>query len=298
MSAEIINGNALAAGIRRRVTGRVAELKKQGISPALAVVQVGADPASTVYVRNKVKAAAEAGIASLEHRPEANISQAELLSLIAALNADPQVHGILVQLPLPGHLDAGPVIEAIAPEKDVDGFHPLNAGRLATGLPGLVPCTPLGCVALIQSVRRDLKGLEAVIIGRSNIVGKPVAHLLLAQDCTVTIAHSRTCDLPSVAARADILIAAVGRPRLVKGDWVKPGAIVIDVGINRVPDESGNARLVGDVDFAAASERASAITPVPGGVGPMTVACLMANTLKAACLQRGIPWDDGLISGD
>jgi methylenetetrahydrofolate dehydrogenase (NADP+)/methenyltetrahydrofolate cyclohydrolase len=253
------------------------------------VVQVGDNPASSVYVRTKSKAVAEAGMRAFDHRLPESVNEFELLSLIDTLNADPRVNGILVQLPLPAHIDAQKVIAAIDADKDVDGFHPLNAGRHATGLPGLVPCTPLGCVLLAKTVLPSLSGLEAVVIGRSNIVGKPVAQLLLSENATVTIAHSRTRDLPAVCRRADILIAAIGRPEMVRGDWIKPGATVIDVGINRVPGEGGKSRIVGDVAFAEAETVAGAITPVPGGVGPMTIACLLLNTLRAACAQNGLP---------
>jgi methylenetetrahydrofolate dehydrogenase (NADP+)/methenyltetrahydrofolate cyclohydrolase len=287
MTVALIDGKAFAEGLRARVAAGVAGLPAQ---PGLAVVLVGEDPASGVYVRNKARQTVEVGMRSLEHRLPAGTSQAELLGLVAALNADPAVDGILVQLPLPPQIDAQAVIEAIDPAKDVDGFHPVNAGRLASGLPGLVPCTPLGCLMLIKSVRPDLAGLEAVVVGRSNIVGKPMAALLLAESCTVTIAHSRTRDLAGTCRRADILVAAVGRPRMIPGDWIKPGAVVVDVGINRIEaPELGEARtrLVGDVDFAGAAERAGAVTPVPGGVGPMTIACLLRNTLVAACRRRG-----------
>ena len=296
-AGNLLNGVKLAEDITARIGHITADLKaERSILPGLAVVQVGDVAASSVYVRNKVKTAKAAGIASFEHHLPADTTRDDLLGLVRQLNASPEVHGILVQLPLPEHLNAAEVIETIAPEKDVDGFHPVNAGRLATGLAGFVPCTPLGSLALIRLARRDLRGLHAVIVGRSNIVGKPMAHLLLGEDCTVTIAHSRTRDLPSVVAQADVLVAAVGRPQLVKGGWVKTGAIVIDVGINRVTTD-GKARLVGDVDFAAAQARASAITPVPGGVGPMTVACLMVNTLKAAHMQNGLAWTDELAFG-
>jgi methylenetetrahydrofolate dehydrogenase (NADP+)/methenyltetrahydrofolate cyclohydrolase len=291
MSATIIDGKAYAAGLRGRIAGAVGTLAGQGVTPGLAVVIVGEDPASQLYVKNKARQTVEVGMRSFEHVLPASTSEAELLDLVARLNADPAVDGILVQLPLPGQIDAQKVIEAIDPAKDVDGFHPINAGRLMTGVPGLVSCTPLGCLLLAQSVRRDLSGLNAVVVGRSNIVGKPMAQLLVAQSCTVTVAHSRTRDLPAVCRSADILVAAVGRPEMVRGDWVKPGAIVIDVGINRVPNPAageGKTRVVGDVAYGEAAEVASAITPVPGGVGPMTIACLLRNTLEAACLRRGL----------
>ncbi len=296
MSAALIDGKRQAESLRQRVSERVAELARQGVTPGLAVVLVGENPASQVYVRNKARQTVEAGMRSFDHTLPATASQAELLALVARLNADPDVDGILVQLPLPPQIDAQKVIEAIDPAKDVDGFHPVNAGRLATGAPGLVPCTPLGCLMLIRSVRRDLAGLEAVVVGRSNIVGKPMAQLLIGESCTVTIAHSKTRDLPAVCRRADILVAAVGRPEMIRGDWIKPGAIVIDVGINRVPAApEGKTRLVGDVAYEEAREAASAVTPVPGGVGPMTIACLLANTVTAACRRRGLsdPFKDG-----
>jgi len=293
--AQIIDGKALAAQVQQRVRAAVDELKeKHGLTPGLAVVLVGDDPASRVYVRNKGKRTVEAGMKSFEYQMSADTSEEALLERISQLNENPDVHGILVQLPLPKHIDPGKVIDAIDPDKDVDGFHVINAGRLAVGRPGLVPCTPRGCVLLAKQAREDLAGLEAVIIGRSNIVGKPLAQLLLAENCTVTIAHSRTRDLPDVARRADLLVAAVGRPRMVKGEWIKPGAIVIDVGINRVEGEDGKAKLVGDVDFDEAVEVASAITPVPGGVGPMTIAMLLANTVQAACRQRGLALPEAL----
>ncbi len=287
MSAALIDGKAYAEGLRARIAAAVAGLPE---APGLAVVLVGENPASQVYVRNKGRQTLEAGMRSFEHRLPATTTQAELLALVARLNADPAVDGILVQLPLPGAIDEQAVIAAIDPDKDVDGFHPINAGRLAAGLPGLVPCTPLGSLMLIRSVRPDLAGLDAVVVGRSNIVGKPMAQLLLAESCTVTVAHSRTRDLAEACRRADILVAAVGRPRMIEGAWIKPGAIVVDVGINRIEaPELGEARtrLVGDVDFAGAAERAGAVTPVPGGVGPMTIACLLRNTLVAACRRRG-----------
>jgi methylenetetrahydrofolate dehydrogenase (NADP+)/methenyltetrahydrofolate cyclohydrolase len=290
MSATLIDGKAIAADLRAKVAAEAARLARDhGLVPGLAVVLVGEDPASAVYVRNKGKATVEAGLRSFEHKLPATASQAELLALVSRLNADPAVHGILVQLPLPAQIDAQAVIEAIDPKKDVDGFHPVNAGRLSAGLPALVPCTPVGCVMLARTVRPQLAGLEAVVVGRSNIVGKPVAQLLLAENCTVTIAHSKTRDLPGVCRRADILVAAVGRPEMIRGDWIKPGATVIDVGINRVEAGEGKTRLVGDVAFAEAAAVAGAITPVPGGVGPMTIACLLANTLKAASMQAGLP---------
>ncbi|MDJ1157343.1 bifunctional methylenetetrahydrofolate dehydrogenase/methenyltetrahydrofolate cyclohydrolase FolD [Chelatococcus sp. SYSU_G07232] len=294
MTGTIIDGKAFAEGLRQRIAGRVAELGRvHGVQPGLAVVLVGEDPASQVYVRNKAKQTVEAGMRSFEHRLPATTSEAELLALVARLNADEAVDGILVQLPLPPHVNAQKVLEAIDPAKDVDGFHPVNVGRVATGGGGLVPCTPLGSLMLIKSVRRDLAGLDAVVVGRSNIVGKPMAQLLLAESCTVTVAHSRTRDLPGVCRRADVLVAAVGRPQMIKGDWVKPGAIVIDVGINRVPAPElgeGKNRLVGDVAYAEASAVAGAITPVPGGVGPMTIACLLHNTLESCCRRRGLPF--------
>jgi len=291
MSATIIDGKAYAAGLRSRIAGAVRALAGQGVTPGLAVVIVGEDPASQLYVKNKARQTVEIGMRSFEHTLPASTGEAELLDLVARLNADPAVDGILVQLPLPKQIDAQKVIEAIDPAKDVDGFHPINAGRLMTGVPGLVSCTPLGCLLLAQSVRRDLSGLNAVVVGRSNIVGKPMAQLLIAQSCTVTVAHSKTKDLADVCRSADLLVAAVGRPEMVRGDWVKPGAIVIDVGINRVPNPSageGKTRVVGDVAYAEAARVASAITPVPGGVGPMTIACLLRNTLEAACLRRGL----------
>ncbi|HEY8417747.1 MAG TPA: bifunctional methylenetetrahydrofolate dehydrogenase/methenyltetrahydrofolate cyclohydrolase FolD [Limnochordales bacterium] len=284
MSANIIDGKAVAADVRRQVAEQVAELtRKLGFPPGLAVIRVGEDPASKVYVTNKRKAAAQVGVRSWEHALPAETPREELLALIQRLNQDPEVHGILVQLPLPSHLDETEIVAAVAPEKDVDGFHPLNVGRLWEGIPGLVPCTPAGILELIRRTGVDPAGRRAVVIGRSNIVGKPVAALLLAANATVTICHSRTRDLPAVCREADILVAAAGRPRLVQADWVKSGAVVIDVGINRLPDGS----LTGDVDFEAVREVAGHITPVPGGVGPMTIAMLLANTVKAARLQTG-----------
>ena len=292
-TAALIDGKAFAAGLRDRIGAAIADLKsKYGTVPGLAVVLVGEDPASQVYVRNKGRQTIESGMASFEHKLDAATSQESLLKLIATLNADPAVDGILVQLPLPGHINAQAVLDAIAPDKDVDGFHVVNAGRLATGGDALIPCTPLGCLLLLRDQLGDLTGKHAVILGRSNIVGKPMAALLLRESCTVTVTHSRTKDLPAECRRADILVAAVGRPEMVKGDWVKPGATVIDVGINRIdaPEKGeGKTRLVGDVDCASASEVAGAISPVPGGVGPMTIACLLRNTVEAACRRRS--WD-------
>jgi methylenetetrahydrofolate dehydrogenase (NADP+)/methenyltetrahydrofolate cyclohydrolase len=282
-AATLIDGKAIAAGLRAGVAAEVQRLKREyALTPGLAVVLVGDDPASEVYVRNKARQTVEVGMRSFEHKLSAMVGETELLELIGALNRADEVHGILVQLPLPAHIDSRKVIEAIDPAKDVDGFHPVNVGRLAIGERALVPCTPAGCLVLAKSVRPDLKGLEAVVVGRSNIVGKPVAHLLLREDCTVTLAHSRTRDLPAVVRRADLVVAAVGRPEMVRGDWIKPGAIVIDVGINRVAAPGGKGRLVGDVATAEASAVAGAITPVPGGVGPMTIACLLKNTVEAA----------------
>ena len=281
MTALRLDGVAAAASLRGDIA---AAITAAGLRPGLAVVLVGEHPASQIYVRNKGKAAEEVGIASFSHHLPATTSQAELLKLVASLNSDPKVHGILVQLPLPPQIDAQAVINAIDPAKDVDGFHPVNAGRLNLGLPCLVPCTPQGCLILLRQALPKPAGLRALVLGRSNIVGKPVAQLLLQADCTVTIAHSRTTDVAAECRRADILIAAIGQPEFVPGEWVKPGAVVIDVGINRVPDPANplKTRLVGDVAFAAASERAAAITPVPGGVGPLTIACLLQNTLQAA----------------
>jgi methylenetetrahydrofolate dehydrogenase (NADP+)/methenyltetrahydrofolate cyclohydrolase len=281
--ALIIDGKAIAETLRREVAAGVADLKRgRGIVPGLAVVLVGDDPASQVYVRAKSKATTDAGMLSFEHKLPAETAEPALLALIAELNGRKDVHGILVQLPVPKHIDARHVIEAIDPAKDIDGFHPINVGRLASGAHALAPCTPSGCVILAKSVRSDLAGLEAVIIGRSNIVGKPIAQLLLAENCTVTVAHSRTRDLAGVVRRADLLVVAVGRPEMVRGSWIKPGAVVIDVGIQRIATADGKSRLVGDVAFAEAAQVAGAITPVPGGVGPMTVACLLRNTLQAA----------------
>ena len=289
MSATIIDGKAAAAMLRGDIAVEVARFAAAtGRSPGLAVVLVGEDPASAVYVRSKGKATVEAGMESFEYRLPVDTSEADLLALVDTLNADPAVDGILVQLPLPPQIDADKVITRIDPDKDVDGFHPVNAGRLATGLPGFVPCTPYGCLMLLRSQLGSLSGKSAVVIGRSNIVGKPMALLLLGDSCTVTIAHSRTVDLPAVVRQADIVVAAVGRAEMVKGDWLKPGATVIDVGINRVAGaEPGKTKLVGDVDFASASAVAGAITPVPGGVGPMTIACLIRNTLVSAARREG-----------
>jgi methylenetetrahydrofolate dehydrogenase (NADP+) / methenyltetrahydrofolate cyclohydrolase len=289
VTARIIDGKAVAEALRGRISGAVADLAGRGLVPGLAVVLVGEDPASGVYVRSKKRQTVEAGMRSIDHALPADTTEADLLALVAQLNADEAVDGILVQLPLPAQIDAAKVIAAIDPAKDVDGFHPVNAGRLATGDPdALVPCTPLGSLMLLKSAMPDLAGAEAVVVGRSNIVGKPMAALLTAQSCTVTVAHSRTRDLPEVCRRADILVAAVGRPEMVRGDWIRPGATVIDVGINRVMHE-GTPRLVGDVAYAEAAAVAGAITPVPGGVGPMTIACLLLNTVTAACRRRGLP---------
>ncbi|MRL67616.1 bifunctional methylenetetrahydrofolate dehydrogenase/methenyltetrahydrofolate cyclohydrolase FolD [Brevundimonas sp. SPF441] len=293
--ATLIDGKAFSAALVERVGAAVARLEAaHGVKPGLAVVIVGEDPASQIYVRNKGETTLRAGMRSDTHRLAESTRQDELLALIAQLNSDAGIHGILVQLPLPAHIDATVVLDAISPDKDVDGFHVVNAGRLAVGLPGLVPCTPLGCLMLLKDQLGDLSGLNAVIVGRSNIVGKPMAQLLLGESCTVTIAHSRTRDLPEVCRRADILVAAVGRPEMIKGDWIKPGATVIDVGINRVPSADpvkaaeGKTRVVGDVAFKEAVEVAGRITPVPGGVGPMTIACLLANTYSAACRLNNI----------
>ena len=292
--AKLIDGKAFAAGLRERVAGEVANLKdKHGLTPGLAVVLVGHDPASEVYVRNKAKQTVETGMASFKHDLSPDTSREDLLALVEQLNDDPAVHGILVQLPVPEQIDSNAVLAAIDPDKDVDGFHVVNAGRLATGSGApLVPCTPLGSLLLLKDTLGSLSGADAVIVGRSNIVGKPMAQLLLGENCTVTVAHSRTQDLPALCRRADILVAAVGRPRMVQGDWIKPGATVIDVGINRVDAGGGKTRLVGDVDFDGAVSMAGAITPVPGGVGPMTIACLLANSVTAACRQAGVPEPD------
>jgi methylenetetrahydrofolate dehydrogenase (NADP+)/methenyltetrahydrofolate cyclohydrolase len=291
MTARIIDGKAFAADLREKIAGQVATFRAAaGRAPGLAVVLVGEDPASAVYVRAKHKAMVAAGMESFEHRLPADTPQQVLIDLIDTLNGDPTVDGILVQLPLPEHIDERVVTTRIDPDKDVDGFHPVNAGRLATGLHGFVPCTPYGCVMLLKDVLGDLAGLDAVVVGRSNIVGKPMAQLLIRESCTVTVAHSKTRDLSSVVKRADIVVAAVGQPGMIKGEWIKPGATVIDVGINRTEDG-----LVGDVDFAGAASVAGAITPVPGGVGPMTIACLLRNTLLSAHRQAGVPYDKGAI---
>lgn len=296
MAANIIDGKAFAATVREKVAGHVARLKEEnGITPGLAVVLVGEDPASQVYVRSKGKQTVEVGMNSFEHKLDAETSEADLLALIDKLNNDPSVHGILVQLPLPKHLDEDLVINSIAPEKDVDGFHISNVGLLGTGQKSMVPCTPLGCLMMLRDYHGSLSGMDAVVIGRSNIVGKPMAQLLLGDSCTVTIAHSRTKDLPEVVRRADIVVAAVGRPEMVPGDWIKEGATVIDVGINRIERDGKNV-LVGDVDFASCAERAGAITPVPGGVGPMTIACLLANTVTACCRANGLAEPEGLTA--
>ena len=305
MRATIIDGKAFAATIRDKVADHVARLREQhGITPGLAVVLVGEDPASQVYVRSKGRQTVEVGMTSYEHRLDADTSEAELLALIERLNADPDVHGILVQLPLPDHLDSDLVINTIDPAKDVDGFHISNVGLLGTGQKSMVPCTPLGCLMMLRDHLGSLSGMEAVVIGRSNIVGKPMAQLLLGDSCTVTIAHSRTRDLPGVVRRADIVVAAVGRPEMVQGAWIKPGATVIDVGINRIeaPETGLNegatpkTRLVGDCHYESCAAVAGAITPVPGGVGPMTIACLLANTVTACCRANGLPEPEGLTA--
>jgi methylenetetrahydrofolate dehydrogenase (NADP+)/methenyltetrahydrofolate cyclohydrolase len=298
MTARIIDGKTIAADLRGKVTDSVHRLlRDRGLVPGIAVVLVGENPASEVYVRTKSKMVAAAGMHATDRKLPATTSEAELLAVVGELNADPAVNGILVQLPLPPQIDSHKIIAAIDPAKDVDGFHPLNVGRLASGLPALVPCTPLGCVMLAKTVHASLAGLDAVVIGRSNIVGKPVAQLLLAENATVTVAHSKTRDLPALCRRADLLIAAIGRAEMVRGNWIKPGATVIDVGINRVAGEGGEARpaggagkykIVGDVAYAEAAAVAGALTPVPGGVGPMTIACLLLNTLRAACAQNGL----------
>ncbi len=297
MGAQIIDGKAFAAKVRGQVADHVARLKSDhGITPGLAVVLVGEDPASQVYVRSKGKMTIEVGMNSYEHKLDPDTSEADLLALIAQLNTDPEVHGILVQLPLPKHLDEDLVINSIDPAKDVDGFHISNVGLLGTGQKSMVPCTPLGCLMMLREYHGSLSGMDAVVIGRSNIVGKPMAQLLLGDSCTVTIAHSRTRDLPDVVRRADIVVAAVGRPEMVPGDWIKPGATVIDVGINRVDAGEGKTRLVGDCDYDSCAEVAGAITPVPGGVGPMTIACLLANTVTACCRANGVAEPEGLTA--
>jgi methylenetetrahydrofolate dehydrogenase (NADP+)/methenyltetrahydrofolate cyclohydrolase len=289
MTAALIDGKTVAAGLYAKVAAEVRRLSEvHGVVPGLAVVLVGHNPASEIYVGSKKKMTAQAGMHSYDHRLPDTAGKAEVLALLARLNGDPAVHGVLVQLPLPPQIDPYQIIAAIDPAKDVDGFHPMNAGRLALGLPSLVPCTPLGCIALALTVHASLAGLDAVVIGRSSNLGRPLAQLLIAHSATVTVAHSKTRDLPAVCRRADLVVAAVGRPEMVKGGWIKPGATVIDVGINRVP-AGGRHRIVGDVAFAQAVEVAGAITPVPGGVGPMTIACLLANTVRAACAALGLP---------
>ncbi|MBN8455999.1 bifunctional methylenetetrahydrofolate dehydrogenase/methenyltetrahydrofolate cyclohydrolase FolD [Accumulibacter sp.] len=294
MTARIIDGNALSAKLRGELAAKAAELTAQGTQPCLAVILVGGDPASAVYVRNKVAGCEKAGIKSLKFEYPQEAAPADVLARIAELNADPSVHGILVQLPLPKHLDEKPVIELIGPDKDVDGLHVVNAGRLVAGLPALVACTPTGCLMLAKATLGDLTGKHAVVVGRSLLVGKPVAQLLLAENCTVTMAHSRTVDLPSICRQADILVAAVGQPRMIRGDWIKPGACVIDVGINRVPFDDpekaaqGKTKIVGDVNYKEALQVAGSITPVPKGVGPMTVAVLLHNTVLAAKRIAGV----------
>ncbi|MGI9403681.1 MAG: bifunctional methylenetetrahydrofolate dehydrogenase/methenyltetrahydrofolate cyclohydrolase FolD [Hyphomicrobium sp.] len=285
-----IDGQAIAAKVRADVAKEVSRIKAEhGITPGLAVVLVGEDPASKVYVRNKAAQTVEAGMESFEHKLSEETSEAALLELVAKLNADPAVHGILVQMPLPKHINSSKVLESVDPTKDVDGFHPMNVGRLSIGERALAPCTPVGSIILAKSVKEDLTGLNAVVVGRSNIVGKPMVQLLLRENCTVTVAHSRTRDLPGVVRGADLVVAAIGKPEFVQGDWIKPGAIVIDVGINRIMKPDGKGKLVGDVAFADAVKVAGAVTPVPGGVGPMTIACLLKNTVDAALMQKGLP---------
>ncbi len=297
MAAKIIDGKAFAANVRAQVAEHVGKLKADhGITPGLAVVLVGEDPASQVYVRNKGKQTVEVGMNSIEHKLDASTSEADLLALIEQLNNDPAVHGILCQLPVPDHIDADKVINSIDPAKDVDGFHISNVGLLGTGQKSMVPCTPLGCLMMLRDHHGSLSGMDAVVIGRSNIVGKPMAQLLLGDSCTVTIAHSRTKDLAETVRRADIVVAAVGRPQMVPGDWIKPGATVIDVGINRIEKPDGGTRLVGDVDYDSCAAVAGAITPVPGGVGPMTIACLLANTLTACCRANGLDEPENLTA--
>lgn len=297
MTATVIDGKAFAAKVRGQVGEHVAKLKEEhGITPGLAVVLVGEDPASQVYVKSKGKMTVEVGMKSVEHRMDESVSEADLLAMIQKLNDDPTIHGILVQLPLPNHLNSDLVINSIDPAKDVDGFHISNVGLLGTGQKAMVPCTPLGSLMMLRDHHGSLSGMNAVVIGRSNIVGKPMAQLLLGDSCTVTIAHSRTKDLPSVVRQADIVVAAVGRPQMVVGDWIKPGATVIDVGINRIDKPEGGTRLVGDADYDSCAAVAGAITPVPGGVGPMTIACLLANTLTACCRSNGLPEPEGLTA--
>ncbi|MEM9782123.1 MAG: bifunctional methylenetetrahydrofolate dehydrogenase/methenyltetrahydrofolate cyclohydrolase FolD [Pseudomonadota bacterium] len=300
MTATVIDGKAFAARVRGEVATHVARLQADhGITPGLAVVLVGENPASQVYVRNKGKQTVEAGMKSVEHKLDETTSEADLLAVVERLNADPSIHGILVQLPLPDHIDAEKVINTIAPEKDVDGFHISNVGLLGTGQKAMVPCTPLGCLMLLRDHLGSLSGKSAVVLGRSNIVGKPMFNLLLKDSCTVTVAHSRTQDLAEVCRGADILVAAVGRPQMVTADYVKPGAVVIDVGINRIPAPEkgeGKTRIVGDCDYDSCAAVAGAITPVPGGVGPMTIACLLANTLTACCRANGLPEPEGLTA--
>ena len=295
MTAKLIDGKAFAAGLRERVAAVAAQFAStQGRPPGLAVVLVGEHPPSAAYVRSKAKATREAGMESFEHKLPADVSQGQLMALVDELNADPAVDGILVQLPLPRHIDETSIILRLDPDKDVDGFHPMNAGRLAVGLEGLVPCTPLGCLMLLQNELGDLTGLNAIVVGRSNIVGKPMAQLLIQASCTVTVAHSRTRDLRAAVRRSDIVVAAVGRPELIRGDWFKPGAVVIDVGQERVEQPDGTRKLLGDVAFHEAVEVAGAITPVPGGVGPMTIACLLRNTVVAAHRRAGLADPEGL----
>ncbi|MAY33725.1 MAG: bifunctional methylenetetrahydrofolate dehydrogenase/methenyltetrahydrofolate cyclohydrolase FolD [Rhodovulum sp.] len=297
MTADLIDGKEFAASVRAKVAEHVATLKEvHGLTPGLAVVLVGEDPASQVYVRNKGKQTIECGMNSYEHKLSADTTQEDLLALLDQLNADPAVHGILVQLPLPAHLNEDLVINRIDPAKDVDGFHISNVGLLATGQKAMVPCTPLGCLMMLRDRHGSLSGMNAVVVGRSNIVGKPMGQLLLRDSCTVTIAHSRTKNIEEICKQADILVAAVGRPQMITGDWVKPGATVIDVGINRIDKPEGGTRLVGDVDFESAAAVAGAITPVPGGVGPMTIACLLANTLTACCRANDLPEPKGLTA--
>ena len=295
MTARLIDGKAAALALRERIAGEVSRFRASaGRAPGLATVLVGEHPPSAAYVRSKIKATVEAGMESFEHRLPASATQDELLELVDRLNADPAVDGILIQLPLPPQIDERVVITRLSPDKDVDGFHPVNAGRLAIGLHGFVPCTPLGCLILLQQTLGDLSGLDAIVVGRSNIVGKPMAQLLLRESCTVTVAHSRTRDLPAAVRRSDIVVAAVGRPELIRGDWIKPGATVIDVGQERVEQPDGTRKLLGDVAFDEAMEVAGAITPVPGGVGPMTIACLIRNTFVSAARREGFPYEKSL----